>query len=217
MNKMPVLIGMLIFAAGFAYPQQENIFQHPLGARTEASFRAVCQSISQRPIVRGTFEQEKIIKRLNRSLKSSGDFIIAAHLGMVWNTANPFPSTLVLGRDFLIQSRPGGQRTLLGASGNETFLRMADVISTVFTGNAQGLMDNFEIFFFQSSSSWEIALIPLDRAINSFANMIMMSGDTVIRSIQITEQNDDIIKYTLSNHSFPEALNANENALFTFP
>jgi len=216
MKKNLALIIMFISISGIAHTQQD-IFQHRLNAQSEASFRTVCQRISARPVVRGIFEQEKIISRLNRSLKSSGNFIIAANQGMVWNTSSPFPSALVLGRDFIIQSRPGGQRTLLSASGNETFLRMAEIINSVFTGNAQGLIENFEVYFLQRGASWEMALIPLDRAINSFANTIIMNGDTVIRFIQITEQNEDVIRYTLTNHTFSEALDANERSLFTLP
>jgi outer membrane lipoprotein-sorting protein len=217
MKKTAVFFAIFLFFTGMAYSQQENIFRHPLMPQTEPSFRLTCRRLSERPLIRGTFEQEKIISRLNRSLKSSGNFIIAAGLGMVWNTLNPFPSTLVLGKDFIIQSRPGGQRTVLCAQGNETFLHMADVISTVFTGNAQGLIDNFEVYYYERGASWELALIPLDKALNSFANMITMNGDTVIRSIRITEQNNDSITYILSNHTFPEVLNANENALFSLP
>lgn len=217
MKRTIIFLGMFFFSTILLYSQQQNIFNHRLSPHTEASFRAACRSISQHPIVRGNFEQEKFISRLNRSLKSSGNFIIAANLGMVWDTVTPFPSTLVLGSDFIIQSRPGGQRTVLSAQGNETFLRMADVISAVFTGNEQGLIDNFEVYYYERGSSWELALIPLDNSINSFANVIVMNGDTVIRSIQITEQNDDTITYTLTNHNFPGALSASEQILFTIP
>jgi len=155
--------------------------------------------------------------RLNRSLRSSGDFIIAARHGMVWNTLSPFPSTLAMGGDFLIQSRPGGQRTVLSAQGNETFLRMADVISAVFSGDMQRLVDNFEIYYFGTAASWELGLVPMDGAINIFAQRIVMTGDAVIRSIRITEQGGDTIKYILSNHSFPAELTGDEQELFSIP
>jgi len=213
---VPVLV-LSFLVTGLICAQEENIFRHPLGPRTEDAFRATCLRLAERQFVKGSFQQEKTLSRLNRSLESSGNFIIAGKQGMVWDTFIPFPSTLALGRDFLIQSRPGGQKTVLSAMGNETFLRMADVISTVFSGNAQGLVDNFEIYYTGASGSWELGLIPLDRAINSFAERIIMRGDEVIRFIQITEKNGDSIKYILSNHSFPPELNANEQAFFALP
>ena len=206
-----------IFSFSFVYSQDYAIFNHPLGPQTEPIFRTTCLRLAEHPLIRGTFEQEKILSRLNRSLKSSGNFIIAAGTGMVWDTLSPFPSTLALGSDYLIQSRPGGQKIVLSAQGNETFLRIADVISTVFSGNPQGLIDNFEIFFEEKSSDWELGLLPLDKAINTFAEKITMKGDTVIRSIHISEQNGDSILYLLSNHSFPVELSAHEHGFFTVP
>jgi len=216
MKAVLAALGLSFFAFCAAYAQ-EDVFNRPLTPQTENAFRATCQRLAGHPLIRGSFEQEKHIKRLNRSLRSSGNFIIAAQLGMIWDTLNPFPSTLTLGSDYLIQSRPGGQKTVLSAQGNETFLRMADVISTVFSGNAQGLVDNFEVYYTAAAASWELGLIPLDRAINIFAEKIIMKGDAVIRSIEITEQNGDSIKYTLSGHSFPAELNQNERALFSIP
>ena len=208
-------IWLFFLSIGLAQAQERDIFRHPLAPRTEDSFKTTCLRLAEHPFIRGNFELEKKLNRLNRSLKSSGNFIITSHLGMVWDTVHPFPSTLTLGRDFLIQSRPGGQKTVLSAQGNETFLRLAEVISAVFSGNAQGLAGNFEIYYVNVANSWELGLIPLDRAINSFAEKIIMQGDAVIRSIEITEQNGDSIKYLLSNHSFPTELNADEQALFS--
>ena len=218
MRYIAAVLGLSFLVAGWAYTQEDDVFRHPLGARTEEAFRATCLRLAEHPFIRGNFEQEKILRRFNRSLKSSGNFIITGRLGMVWDTLIPFPSTLALGRDSFTQSRPGGQRTVLSAQGNETFLRMAEVISNVFTGNARGLVDNFKVYYAASGAvSWIMGLIPLDKAINSFAERIIMKGDTVIKSIEITEQNGDSIKYILSNHSFPAELNANEQAIFSLP
>jgi len=211
------VLGLFFLFAGRAQAAEEDIFRYPLGQRTENAFRTTCSRLAEHPFVRGNFEQEKILSRLNRSLKSSGNFIIATDLGMVWDTVKPFPSTLALGRDFIVQSRPGGQKTVLSAQGNETFLRMAEVISTVFSGNERGLLDNFEVYYSGSVSSWELGLSPLDKAINSFAEKIVMKGDDAIRSIQILEQNGDSIKYILSNHSYPAELDVHEKAFFSYP
>jgi len=216
-----VFIFLLLFLAGLARAQAQEgeIFSHPLGPHTADAFRTTCSRLSEHPFIRGNFEQEKTLSRLERSLKSSGNFIIAAGMGMVWDTVKPFPSTLTLGRDFMIQSRPGGQKTILSAQGNETFLRMAEVISTVFSGNAQGLLDNFAVYYSGGgdNAAWELGLSPLDKTLNSFAQKIIMKGDAAIRSIHLYEQNGDSIQYILSNHRYPAELNAHEKALFSYP
>jgi hypothetical protein len=210
---------MLFFIAGGLWAQTatEEIFRHPLNPQTMESFKTTCTRLAEHPLTRGNFEQEKTLSRLNRSLKSSGNFIIAEGLGMVWDTAMPFPSTLTLGKDYLIQFVPTGQRTVLSAQGNETFLRMAEIISTVFSGNSQGLLDNFDVYYSGSAASWELGLSPRNSALGSFAEKIIMKGDSAIRSILIYEQNGDTVQYLLSNHNYPAELNVNEKAFFTYP
>jgi hypothetical protein len=219
-NAVRVSYAALLFllAAGlWAQTPEEEIFRHPLESKTMDAFITTCTRLAEHPLTRGNFEQEKTLSRLNRSLKSSGNFIIAAGLGMVWDTVKPFPSTLTLGSDYLIQSMPNGQRTILNAQGNEIFIRMAEIISTVFSGNSQGLLDNFEIYYYGSAAAWELGLSPRNTAIGSFAHRIIMKGGAAIRSILIYEQNGDTVLYLLSNHSYPAELNINEKRFFTFP
>jgi hypothetical protein len=214
-----VFMGLLLFTGGlWAQTPQEEIFNHPLGQRTMDAFKTACSRVAEHPLIRGNFEQEKIISSLNRTLKSSGNFIIAAGLGLVWDTIKPFPSTLTLGKDYMIQSRSGRQKTVLSAQGNETFLRMAEVISAIFSGNSQGLIDNFNIYFSPRVAAadyeWELGLIPKDTTMSAFAEKIIMKGSTTIRSILIYERNGDSVQYVLTNHNYPVELNANEKALF---
>jgi len=224
-NKSALLTALGLFFISIALWADGDVFSYPLKPETMDAFKAVSERLAEHPIVKGNFEQEKILSRLGRSLKSEGNFIIVADLGMVWDTIKPFPSTLTLGKDYLMQSRPGGQKTKVSAQGNETFLRMAEVISAVFSGNAQGLLDNFEVYFAigntaggsGSAGTWELGLSPLDKAISTFAAKITMSGDSAIRNIIINEQSGDITKYSLSNHNYPPELNVHEKALFTLP
>jgi len=214
--KYTAILMLFLCTAGlWAQTATEEIFRHPLEPKTIEAFKTTCSRLAEHPVVLGNFEQEKTLGRLKRTLKSSGNFIIAAGLGMVWDTIKPFASTLALGKDYLIQSRPGGQKTVLSARGNETFLRMAEVISAVFSGNSKGLMDNFDIFYVGDTAAWELGLSPKNTAIGSFAEKIIMKGDAAIRSIIIYEQNGDTIQYFLSNHRYPAELNVNEKSLFS--
>jgi hypothetical protein len=215
-----VLRGVFLYAEAPA----EAVFAFPLGEANLPRFNELCAALSGHPFVRGTFVQTKTISRLNRSLVSEGNFIIATDMGMVWETLKPFPSTLTAGRDYLIQSTPSGTKTRLDARGNETFLRFSDTISAVFSGNAQKLLDNFTVYFAESGGGWTMGLVPSEKAIRSFAARIIMSGEAssgqmplkeaLIRTVILHEQNNDSILYTLSGHRFPASLSADERALF---
>jgi len=206
----------LFFVCSSAWAD-EDVFRYPLSPQTMITFNSACAELAKNPIVKGNFVQEKYLSRLDRSLMSSGNFIIAAGQGMVWDTLRPFPSTMILGSDFIVQSRPDGQKSVLSAQGNETFIQMADVISTVFSGQSQGLLKNFEVYFLGSVSNWDIGLLPKDSIIASFAMKIIIRGDSAIRFIRIFEQKGDIVTYTLSNHIYPSELNNNEKVFFKIP
>ena len=210
----------LLTAAAWAQNLSGDIFQYPLNRGNQGAmdaFLKTCSSLAQNPIVRGNFEQEKILSRLNRSLKSSGSFLITKDDGMVWDTLRPYPSTLVLGRNYLVQFRPGGEKTVLSAAGNETFLRFAEVISAVFSGRPQGLLDNFEIYYRGDPTAWELGLIPLDKAIKSSIERIAMAGNEAIRFIDIHEQNGDFITYSMLNISFSSEMIEHEKSFFQIP
>jgi len=222
MKHIPIAVLALLVLSMPAWAQ-DDVFSQALKPETMEAFKAVSARLAVHPVTKGNFVQEKILSRLGRKLRSEGNFIITAGQGMVWETTKPFPSTLVLGKDYLIQARPDGQKTVLNAEGNETFIRLAEVLGAVFSGNAQGLLDNFEVHFAVKNTpgaggrAWEMGLSPLDKAISSFAARITMSGDDVIRFIMINEQGGDITQYTLSNHSHLRELSVNEKALFALP
>ncbi|MCL2765152.1 MAG: outer membrane lipoprotein carrier protein LolA [Treponema sp.] len=217
MNRNIINLFLCFFFILIPVWAEEDVFRHPLTPQTMVTFTATCANLAKHPIIKGNFEQEKHLTRFNRSLMSSGNFIIAAEQGMVWETLQPFPSTMIMGNDYIMQARPNGQKSVLSSQGNETFTQMADVISSVFSGHSQGLLGNFEVFFFGSVSNWNMGLLPRDRIIASFVTKITLSGDSAIRSIRIFEQNGDVITYTLSNLSHPARLSDHEEAFFSIP
>jgi hypothetical protein len=225
MRRSYYMMALFALAFGVSLSAQtgvDNVFQHPLAAAQRPRFNELCAALSKHPVVKGTFEQTRTISRLNRALVSQGTFIIAAEVGMVWETLTPFPSTLAAGRDYLVQSTPSGSKTRLDAQGNETFLQFSETISAVFSGNAQRLTDNFNLWFTESSGVWTLGLVPKEKTMQSFATRIVITGgaltngsaEQVIRSVRLDEQNGDTIRYALSNHVFTEGLNAREKNLF---
>ena len=211
-----ILVICFFFAISSVWAE-EDVFRHPLAPQTMNVFNTTFANLAEKPIIKGNFIQEKYLNRLDRSLISSGNFIIAVEQGMVWETLQPFPSTMILGRNFIMQSRPDGRKSILSAQGNETFTHMADVISVVFSGQSQGLLENFKVYFLGGISNWNMGLLPRDSVFTAFVTKITMSGDSAIRSIRLFEQNGDIITYTFSNLSYPARLSDHEEAFFTIP
>jgi len=217
-NKSFLLLLLFLSVQMFVFAN--DVFDFPVTGSNQARYNEICAQLSRQPLVKGTFEQTKTISRLGRSLNSRGNFIIAAELGMVWETLSPFPSTMAVGSDFIIQIAPNGAKSRLDAQGNETFTSLADTISAVFTGNSRILTEKFDNYFTENrqNGTWTVGLIPKDNAVRIFAEKIVLSGrnnPVVITTIEIHSQNGDVIRYTLQNHRFPASLTNDEKALFS--
>jgi hypothetical protein len=212
------LLPFLLFFFAFSMGAQENapeVFRFPLGAANRTRYGEVTKTLAEHPVVKGTFTQTRTLGRMNRTLVSGGNFIIAAGTGMVWDTRTPFPSVMAVGRDYIVQSTPRGTRTRLEARGSETFLSLADTISAVFTGDARRLRENFDNYFTESGGRWFLGIVPREKAVRTFAAQLTLSGDSVIRTIILREENGDTVRYELSGHSFPGGLTPDEKALFS--
>ncbi len=208
------ICGGLLWAQRSVSSPAEEVFSRPLSPAASGRFYEICAVLSEKPITRGVFSQGKTIARLNRTLVSGGNFIIHAELGILWETLTPFPSVMAVGRDYVVQSGPNGSAVRIDAAGNETFIRLSETISAVFSGDAQALLGGFEVFFTEKGGRWELGLIPRESAVRSFASAITMSGDSVIRRVTLYEQNGDSIRYELSGHVFPGELKESEKKLF---
>jgi hypothetical protein len=222
-KKLTLLVLLSLYFGTMQLLAQNPVFDHPLSAQNVTKFDAICAQLASRPFTKGVFEQTRIIRRQNRPLVSSGDFIIASDLGVVWITKLPAPSITTLGRDYMIQSVPGGTETRIDANGNDMYISMADTISSLFTGNAERLKLSFDNYYTETMTAngknWIIGLIPRDRTFRNYAQQIVIDGfdgghGALIRSIAIHERNGNSLTYAFSGQSFPAALEANEKAYF---
>ena len=223
MRKLTVFF-LLFCGITLLWAQGEDVFNYPLSNQNLQTYNAICAQLAGRPFTKGAFEQTRTMKSLNRSFVSNGDFIIAADIGLVWITKSPFPSVMALGKDYIIQSVPGGTGTRIDAKGNETFVNMAETLSSLFTGNAQMLRSKFDNYFMETQSPqgkiWTLGLIPREQAVRTYARQFILQGaeggnGVLIRSMVTHEQSGDSISYVFSGHSFPAELEAHEKAYFS--
>mgnify|MGYP003556408619 FL=1 len=94
----------------------------------------VCSKLAEHPNMKGDFSQVKTIKKVNRSLKSSGKFIFSLD-GIMWKTEKPFPSSIVVGMTSIVQTMPDGSKNVIDASSNQIFGSIATTLSSIFSGN----------------------------------------------------------------------------------
>lgn len=185
------------------------------------TLKSVCQGLSKNPNSTGDFTQIKTINANGRQLKSYGRFIICP-LGIMWKTQKPFPSSIVITEDKMVQTTADGKQSVMSASGNEMFKSISTSLSAVFKGDEKALLANFDTEIAEGENgSWTISLKPKDSTISAVIENMEMKGSVssnvvIMDSIEIFEGSSNKIKYEFSNQEYPKELTADEKSNFVF-
>lgn len=185
------------------------------------SLESVCKSLASKPNTTGDFTQTKIIQTNGRKLKSSGKYIIST-LGIYWKTEKPFPSSLILTEDAMVQISANGTKSVMSGKDNQIFANISGTLSSVFSGNVDELKKNFECSFSEDSNGgWKILLTPKDSTIAAVMKRLVLSGTydstsgaAVLASLEMAETSDNTITYEFTNQKYPKELAADEKQIF---
>ncbi|MCR4630676.1 MAG: outer-membrane lipoprotein carrier protein LolA, partial [Treponema sp.] len=152
-------------------------------------------------------------------LKSSGKFIIST-IGIMWKTEKPFPSSLILTKDSMIQIAANGNKSVMDGKDNQIFANISDTLTSVFSGNSNQLKKNFECNFSgEEKGGWTLELKPKDSTIASVMERLVLSGTlendaAVLGKLEMAETSGNKIIYEFTNQKYPEELSANEKQNF---
>lgn len=186
------------------------------------SLESVCKSLASKPNTTGDFTQTKTIQTNGRKLKSSGKYIIST-LGIYWKTEKPFPSSLILTEDAMIQIAANGKKSVMSGKDNQIFANISGTLSSVFSGNAEELKKNFNCKFEEGADGgWKVYLTPKDSTIASVMKALLLSGSwdsgstggAVLTSLEMTEMSENTILYEFANQKYPKELSADEKENF---
>ncbi len=67
-----------------------------LPAHADDLLASVARRLADAPCIRGRFEQTRRLSGFSNPLVSRGDFVLARGRGVVWQTREPFPSSLLV-------------------------------------------------------------------------------------------------------------------------
>lgn len=190
-----------------------------LQAQSSLSLESVCASLAVRPNSTGDFIQIKTINANGRQLKSSGKFIIST-IGIMWKTEKPFPSSLILTKDSMIQIAANGNKSVMDGKDNQIFANISDTLTSVFSGNSNQLKKSFECNFSgEEKGGWTLELKPKDSTIASVMERLVLSGSlengaAVLGKLEMEETSGNKIIYEFTNQKYPEELSADEKQNF---
>ena len=186
------------------------------------TLEGVCKSLASHPNTTGSFTQTKTLQTNGRKLTSTGKFIFCP-LGILWQTEKPFPSSLILTEDAMIQIAANGKKSVMSGKDNQIFANISATLSSVFSGNAEELKKNFNCKFEEGADGgWKVYLTPKDSTIASVMKALLLSGSwdsgstggAVLTSLEMTEMSDNTILYEFANQKYPKELSADEKQNF---
>jgi hypothetical protein len=139
----------------------------------------------------GRFDQTKQLAGLKKPLASSGRFCLVAEKGVVWRTLQPFPNTLRVTRDEVVQTQ--GERVAMRLDAKqEPAVRMINgILFSLLAGDMTQLETLFEVDGAIRGSSWNVALKPREPGLAKAIASIALDGDAYVKGITISESNGD--------------------------
>lgn len=175
----------------------------------------VCKSLAAHQNTTGDFTQIKTLQTNGRKLTSTGKFIFSKE-GILWQTEKPFPSSLILTKDAMVQIAANGKKSVMSGKDNQIFANISETLSSVFSGNVDALKKNFECELVQESDkSWKILLTPKDSTIASvMKSMVLAGAGADLSSLEMSEMSENTIRYEFKNQKYPEELSADEKQIF---
>jgi len=149
-------------------------------------------------ILCGQFAQAKVLVGLQRPVKSSGRFCVVVDKGILWRTLRPFPTTLRLTRDDIVESR-GEETTARLSARQEPAVRMInDLLFSLLAGDMQRLTGSFDITSAIDGKSWQARLAPREGGMQRVIGGIDLTGGEFVNHIVIREASGDRTEITFS-------------------
>jgi hypothetical protein len=163
----------------------------------------------------GRFEQKKQRVGLKNAVNSSGRVCVVADKGVLWRTLRPFPNTVRLTRDEIVQLRGDQVALRLEAKKEPTVRLINSVLFALLSGDIGQLEKLFEIDGSAQNNAWSITLKALEPGLAKAIGSIGLKGGIYVRSITIDEASGDRTSIDLmAIETGDSAMNVDEAKLF---
>ena len=174
------------------------------------------QSMLARPkVLCGRFDQSKQLIGLKKPLTSNGRFCVVADKGVLWRTLQPFPNTLKLTRDEIIQLRGERVALRLDAKQEPTVRMINSVLFALLAGDLAQLEKLFDVDGTAQDNSWSVTLKAREPGLAKAIGSIALDGGVYVTNIVISETGGDRTAIVFSAIQTGDgALTADEAALF---
>ncbi len=206
MKKMKTEIKTALLAAALA------LFNPAQAAAPVAKIQAM---LAKPAIMCGRFDQTKQLAGMKKPLASNGRFCVVAGKGVLWRTLQPFPSTLRLTRDEIVNYQGDRVAMRLDAKTEPTVRMINNVLFSLLSGDLGQLETLFEVDGTVDANSWNVALKARQAALEKAIGTIKLDGGAYVKNIVMSEAGGDKTSIVFSAIQTGEtAMTKEEAALF---
>jgi hypothetical protein len=183
-----------------------------LGAAPVANIQAM---LARPQVLCGRFDQSKQLVGLKKPVTSHGRFCVVANKGILWRNLYPFPSTLRLTRDEIVQLQGERVAIRLDAKQEPTVRIINSVLFAALAGDLDKLQALFEIDGGIHNDKWSVTLKAREPALAKAIGAIALEGGAYVQNVNISEAGGDHTHIVFSSIQTGEgAMSADEAALF---
>jgi hypothetical protein len=177
---------------------------------------AQIQALLARPdVMCGHFDQTKQLVGIKKPLASSGRFCVVAGKGVLWRTLLPFPATLRLTRDEIVQMQGDRVAMRLDAKQEPVVKMINSVLFSLLSGDLGQLDQLFEMDGGIQGKQWKVTLNARSPALAKAVGTLALEGSDYVKRVTIDEAGGDHTDILFSDiHSGAQALNAEDGAAF---
>jgi len=174
------------------------------------------QAILAKPkVLCGRFDQSKQLVGLKKPVTSNGRFCVLADKGVLWRSLQPFPTTVKLTRDQIIQMQGERVTLRLDAEREPAVQMIHNVLFALLAGDLASLEKLFVIEGDVHEKSWKVTLKAREPGLAKALGGIALEGGVYVKNITISEAGGDLTKIVFSAIQTGEgAMTADEAALF---
>ena len=153
----------------------------------------VRSALIEAPVLRCRFEQTKHLQGFRNPLVSAGTVLYSRDRGVVWNTTEPFASTVVLTRTRVVtRSSDGTAHIAVGGDASPTVVTGNELMLALLGGDIDILAKWFTIAeSLVEDGSWRLQLQPKSGPLSQLFERIDLHGDRYLRGVSLAEVGGD--------------------------
>ena len=139
----------------------------------------------------GRFDQTKELAGFRKPLVSDGRFCVVVGKGVLWRTLQPFPNTLRLTRNEIVQLQGERVATRLDASKEPTVRMINSILFSLLAGDLGQLDKLFEINGDINDGNWGVTLKAREPHLAKAIGGVSLAGDAYVKNIVMIDASGD--------------------------